>query len=219
MSRKIVKSVGCPHCGEHSDTQMHTTINVTLEPKLRAKVLDESLFLWGCPHCGYEATLLYPCLYHDMEHKFMIYLLPEQREAVFPDPEAEHRFPELGDLKKRLAPDLNTFKEKLLLLEAGLDDRAVELTKLALSRALAKRLRKPIQSGYFCLLDREADQIGFSFFVPKSEDPVYQSTKLEVYDRSMDIARRFGGVLPPGFLTIDAAWASQTLQQYHASLA
>ena len=136
-----------------------------------------------------------------------------------PDPDTEKQFPELGDLKKRLAPDLNTLKEKILLFEAELDDRANELTKLALGRALSKRLHEPIQAGYFCLLDRETDQVGYSFFIPKRPDPFYQSTKIEVYDRSMDIARRFGGILPAGFVIVDGAWASQTLQKYHASMA
>ena len=219
MSRRTTKSVGCPHCGEHSDTQMYTTINVTLDPKLRDRVMDETLFAWVCPHCGYEAMLLNPFLYHDMEHKFMIYLRPEQRESFFSVPDTERQFPELGDLKKRLAPDINTLKEKILLFEEELDDRASELTKLALGRALSKRLHEPIQAGYFCLLDRETDQVGYSFFIPKRQEPIYQNTKIEVYDRSMDIARRFGGILPTGFSIIDGAWASETLQRYHNSMA
>lgn len=149
----------------------------------------------------------------------MIYLLPGIKDRVLPDDDAETRFPELGDLKKRLAPDLNTLKEKIMIFEAGLDDRAVELAKLALSRALSKRLHSSIQCGYFCLLDREHNQVGFSFFLPRNKEPVFESTKIEVYDRSLDIARRFGGIIPPGFLTIDAAWADKVLRDYHASMA
>ena len=60
-----------------------------------------------------------------------------QKQESLNDAEAENRYPELGGVTKRLAADLNKLKEKILIFENGLDDRAVELTKLAMSKAVS----------------------------------------------------------------------------------
>ena len=80
MSRTIKKEITCPACGEKADAKMWASVNVTLDQELRESVLDESLFTWTCPQCGHEALLSYPCLYHDMANKFMIYLVPGAKQ-------------------------------------------------------------------------------------------------------------------------------------------
>ena len=205
MSRKIQKQITCPQCGSQVNTAIYTSVNVTTSPQLREKVMDESLFMWRCSNCSYEALLLHPCLYHDMDRGFMVYLIPELRDDFLSDKEVSEQFPELKALQKRLAPDLNALKEKILIFEARLDDRAVELCKLALQRVVSEKKGVAAGSGYFCMLDRDAGQIGFSFFLKNSE-------------KSADIV---GSLLkekeqPSGFLRIDDAWASEALKEYQA---
>lgn len=218
MSRKITKEIRCPHCKAMVKTMMWSSVNVTQDGGLRAKILDESLFAWRCPNCGYEAQLVYPCLYHDMERAFMVYLLPEIEEDQFLEPALEEQFPELSGLTKRLAADLNQFKEKILIFEAGLDDLSIELTKLALSDVMAKKTGQKMIAGYFCTLDRESNHIGFTFFPRDGGEPCYQGTRLEVYDKSAQIVRQYAAqdAEQPGFLAIDARWAARVLKQYHA---
>ena len=82
MSRTIKKEITCPACGEKADAKMWASVNVTLDQELRESVLDESLFTWTCPQCGHDALLSYPCLYHDMANKFMIYLVPGAKQGT-----------------------------------------------------------------------------------------------------------------------------------------
>ena len=102
MSRTIKKEITCPACGEKADAKMWASVNVTLDQELRESVLDESLFTWTCPQCGHEALLSYPCLYHDMANKFMIYLVPGAKQESLNDAEAENRYPELGGVQALL---------------------------------------------------------------------------------------------------------------------
>lgn len=103
MSRTIKKEITCPACGEKADAKMWASVNVTLDQELRESVLDESLFTWTCPQCGHDALLSYPCLYHDMANKFMIYLVPrrkagepERRRSGKPLPGAWRRYQAAG---------------------------------------------------------------------------------------------------------------------------
>ena len=214
MSRTIKKEITCPACGEKADAKMWASVNVTLDQELRESVLDESLFTWTCPQCGHEALLSYPCLYHDMANKFMIYLVPGAKQESLNDAEAENRYPELGGVTKRLAADLNEMKEKILIFENGLDDRAVELTKLAMSKVALKKHGKELEKGYFCAKDGETGHLAFTFFVKDTGEPYHKTTRMEAYEKSREVAKRYSGqsVPPAGFLRIGASWAQKALE-------
>ena len=68
--RKI--TLTCPKCKEEVEYDYYDSVNVSLDPSLKEKVFDRSIFIAKCPHCGNSANLIHPILYHDMEHKFMI---------------------------------------------------------------------------------------------------------------------------------------------------
>ncbi len=76
MSTEISRPVSCPRCGEAVETRMWPGINAEVNPNLREQVLQETLFNWTCPACGYVAQMAYPCLYHDKGRKLMVYLVP-----------------------------------------------------------------------------------------------------------------------------------------------
>ena len=63
MSTEISRPVSCPRCGEAVETRMWPGINAEVNPNLREQVLQETLFNWTCPACGYVAQMAYPCLY------------------------------------------------------------------------------------------------------------------------------------------------------------
>ena len=75
-------------------------ISADEDPSLRERALSETLFDWFCPECGYSARFLYPCLYSDRTHGFMVYLLPEgsPQEPV----EMGDELASLADVKKRI---------------------------------------------------------------------------------------------------------------------
>ena len=213
MSTEIKKEVKCPGCGAMSQARMWSGINAEVNPNLRLSVLDESLFDWTCPHCGYQAMLVYPCLYHDKGRRFMIYILPRE-----PDPQKaagiSAQFPQLRGVRKRVTGSLATLKEKILLFEDGLDDRAAELDKLHLALVQAHSTGKRVEQGFYCSCDEEKDRIGFSFFVEGEEEPVRRMTSFAAYRQALSIAE---SLLPPDgddFLLVNQAFARALLYRY-----
>ena len=126
--------ITCPHCQAETDHRVLDHINIDRNPELRAKVQDLSCFRVKCPNCGETALVLHPCLYHDMSGQFMVWLWPEEGEA----PKAE--FDPLAGYTLRIVDSMNAFREKINLLERGLDDRAVEIMKLRLFAQLNRDL-------------------------------------------------------------------------------
>lgn len=157
--------------------------------------------------------LVYPCLYHDKGRRFMIYILPRE-----PDPQKaagiSAQFPQLRGVRKRVTGSLATLKEKILLFEDGLDDRAAELVKLLLALVLAHSTGKRVEQGFYCSCDEEKDRIGFSFFVEGEEEPVRRMTSFAAYRQALSIAE---SLLPPDgddFLLVNQAFARALLYRY-----
>ena len=53
------------------------SINTVLNPEMKEKVLNQSIFSYTCPNCGETFQLAYSTLYHQMENLIMIYLVSE----------------------------------------------------------------------------------------------------------------------------------------------
>ncbi len=213
MSTEIKKEVRCPGCGAASEARMWSGINAEVNPNLRLSVLDESLFDWHCPRCGYEAMLAYPCLYHDKGRRFMIYILPGEPDAGKAAGIAA-QFPQLRGVRKRVTGSLPTLKEKILLFEDGLDDRAAELVKLLLATVLSRGTGKRVEQGFYCSSDEAADRIGFSFFVEGQEEPVRRMTSFAAYRQALSIVQ---SMLPPDgeeFLVVNERFARALLYRY-----
>ena len=213
MSTEIKKEVNCPACGAKAEARMWSGVNAEVNPNLRLRVLDESFFDWRCPQCGAQAVLAYPCLYHDKGRRFMIYILPGN-----PDPEkaagVAAQFPQLRGVRKRVTGSLTSTKEKVLLFEDGLDDRAAELVKLLLATVLTRALGKTVGPGFYCSSDEAKDRIGFSFFVEGEEEPVRKMTTFSAYRAAQSIVSQ---LLPPDgedFLLVDESFARRLLARY-----
>ena len=77
MSRHHIEKVTCPSCHHEGDFELWDSINTALDPEMKEKVLNQSIFLYTCPSCGETFRLNYSTLYHQMEDLVMIYLVPE----------------------------------------------------------------------------------------------------------------------------------------------
>jgi len=72
MSSFTNQKIECPQCGTEGNFTVWQSVNVDLNPDLKSKVLDGSLFEWTCPQCGKTFNVPYTFLYHDMTHNFMV---------------------------------------------------------------------------------------------------------------------------------------------------
>lgn len=220
MANTIIKKIACPQCGSTGEAKLYTSINVTNHKELREKTMDESLFKWTCPQCQHQARITCPVLYNDMKNRFMVYLIPKVEHFQLADKELEEQFKSLKHIDKRIVPDFNTFKEKIFIFESGLDDMAVELTKLAISEAVAKKHGlKNVTEGYLSMYNSENNTMGFTFFVGEDRQPYVQSARLEIYGKSVSVVNQMAvkDKKLKGFIRIDREWAENVLYRYRRS--
>ena len=119
----------CSKCGQQHKVTVYRSINTSENPELKDKVKDGSLFLWECPHCGQVNLAKYETLYHDPAAKLMVWLIPSgeisetQMQAITMHTKA------MGGYTLRRVNDMGSLMEKVLIVEAGLDDVVLEMCK------------------------------------------------------------------------------------------
>lgn len=218
MSTQMSKDVGCPKCGAAVRTLMWPGVCAQDNPELRARVLDETFFDWKCTECGYSAQFEYPCLYHDRERGFMVYVAPSGSEREFRPVDVGEKFPQLAGVKKRVVATPAELKEKILIFEAGLDDYAVELVKYALAGVLAEKTGKKTVQGYFSYADEKSNRICFSFFPEGEDGPVLRKTSMDAYRKSLEIAQSRRGPEENSFIPVDSLTAKELLDGYRENV-
>ena len=216
MSEKVKRNITCPKCGNVKETTLLCSVNASSFNEAHKQIFDDTFFEWTCEKCGETRQLLHPLLYNDIKNRTMIYYIPNVDRRQLVDDRLEAEFPELADVKKRVVPTSNALKEKLYIFDLGLKDMAVELTKLAVAELVTKSQKINVSEGYLSSYDEEANSIGFEFFVGEAGKPFLQSTRLEVYKRSLEIVETYfkDEDNRQGFLTIDRRWAKEALGQY-----
>lgn len=147
MSTFVAATVTCPHCGHAHERQVATSVNAVRSPWLREAILDDSFQREPCEACDHEMVLVVPFLYVDFDRDILIGVYPLshggdwaslEREALVAFTtnvvESTSGFARRlsADVRVRTAFGLDALREKIMILEAGLDDAAIEAVKLQL---------------------------------------------------------------------------------------
>ena len=206
MSTEIEKDIICPQCGESQKYRLFASVNAKENPDLKRRVLSETLYDWRCKRCNYFAAMAYSFLYTDPEAGYMVCVAPAGETSAMEPTQ------EIQSYTKRIVKNLAELKEKILIFDIGYDDVAVELVKSALCATIAKTYQVNRVHAYFSRINGE--EMEFAVFLPRKAEPVYHSTKLEVYRQSQEVLRSLDFVDPKGFVRVDAKLAKKILQDY-----
>lgn len=218
MSNTEMKKISCPKCSHDNEVKIFKTVNATTDPQFREKLLAGKLFGFRCENCGHIATLRYPVLYNDMKNRFMVYYIPEIEREKITDENLEAEYSDLDDVTRRIVGSFNELKEKIHIFESGLDDRAIEIAKIALSDVVSKRTEESVSGGYFSKYSVEEGSIGFTFFIGEDNEHLVQTTRIEIYNKSVEIANVYdNGKSSRSFLLINRDWARNALYKYKKS--
>ncbi len=158
MSLSEQTTVECPKCTSEQSITHWQSVNVTLDPDLKKKVLNHAIVRFTCENCGYVAEVYHPLLYHDMEQRLVLFLGEEAPD----DPAYEGIFDSLVSSIEaghtfRLVGSVSELVEKILIRDAGLDDRVIEVVKLSILEQLDESLRGGDPELFFSGLVREGD--------------------------------------------------------------
>ncbi len=206
MSTEIVKDIVCPQCGESQKYRLYASINAKEHPDLKQSILEETLFDWRCKRCNYFAAMAYPFVYIDNEAGYVVCLAPGGSGSTV------ETTPLLQTYVKRRVKNLAELKEKILIFDGKLDDVAVELVKNALCTIIKRSYNNTRLHAYFSRMEDE--KLEFAIYLPRQPEPVYHSTRIEVYAQSQEVLRTLNYSDPEDFSVVDAKLAKRIIEEY-----
>lgn len=161
MSKNHYEIIKCPKCKNEGDFKVWESINTSDAPEIKELVRSSQLFMWKCPKCGNDCIVFYPTYYHQPEDKALIHYIPDApalavnfMKELTHDPYDETIKLENG-CRKRVVTDMNSFREKLLILDLKYDDKVIELQKIFLLAEIQKN--DPSKKIEQIFLNREKD--------------------------------------------------------------
>lgn len=219
----------CSRCAHEHEITIYKSINTAEDADMEARVLNGSLFMWTCPDCGCKNLVSYECLYHDPAKKRMLWLLPSEKSDTA-EMEAIARHAQLlGAYTLRICPDLGSLIEKILILNAGLNDVAVEICKYVIRgewaqqaqgnakqqspgdgpsadpQAALQRAAVPLHFHHL-----EQDRLVFSY--PSEGQMASLTLGKNVYEDALGILSRNPSLQPDdGFQRVDADWLATVI--------
>ncbi len=202
--------VACPNCGHPQDAKLVQSINARTAPETKAQLLAGDLNVLACVACGARTQLAATVLFVDPDADYTAQVVLGDHIAV------EHAISLMVAAgvtgTRRVVPSLNALVEKVKLLDAGLADWAIEMTKVLLLATLEEQDLDRVM--LFDRVDREAQRIHWVRFDGPGA-PVPVASPLAPYERLVGRA----GVQPPrSEARIDRAWAVGAVQAMIANV-
>lgn len=204
----------CPKCGHEQEVKIYPSINSSLDTDIVEKILTNQLFCFECDECHEKTPLIYNSLYHDIEHGLMVWLMPEicdehikeMNDTAFQlqafgmvNPNVKYRY--------RIVRTVNELKEKMAIEKENLDDRILELLKVAYlvqiaeqigDKTVAEMMFDCIDDGYFFTL----------FFENEGIEPAMIMIDMNVYKNMQEqFIEILDSSMPEGFIDISFDWA------------
>lgn len=223
MSECRKEQITCPRCHYDSPMTVWNSINADLDPELKEKFLDGDLFDWKCEVCGLETKVPFGTIYHDMEHRFMLFFDPweDNREK---DEAEEIEMPQgfnLPDYTFRWVYGINALREKINTLAAGLNDIAVERMKYFLRMDNENHIRNTDEFVCAGIDDSEKAiettgwERGAIIFIRFREnaEPKVMPFRMELYYDYLLATNIDPRMETHGCLCIDDKWMSEQLQK------
>ena len=149
-----METIKCPNCAREAEFKTWSSLNVTLDPLEKKRLISRELFQFKCPGCSTVTDIVYPMLYHDMTGHQMIFLIPDAPDGTPQPPPRGFEASVLAAMaaegyRFRIVGSQNDLVEKILIFDAGLEDGPMEMVKLALRDNLPPELAKGAIGAYF----------------------------------------------------------------------
>lgn len=130
MTKLSTEELVCPECDLEQLFTVYNSVNVSMNPEAKEKLIDGELTVFTCDACGHQIEMVYPILYHDMEKELIIYLDPDGLLDLNGLENRQFLFDMLNDsYRYRIVSTREELVEKIFIFEDDLDDKPLEMLK------------------------------------------------------------------------------------------
>lgn len=205
--------IKCPGCGYTVETELQDFVDAAETPQAKEKIKSGEFFLVECPQCGEKTFAEHPLMYTDSSKKLHIYLAPEHDEELLKELNGIGLPEELpaADGIFRVVSDGAALLEKIMIFDAGRDDRVMELYKAMAFEMLKEDWPKMSRENLLYASDDRQEYIIVWDYVNAAGEQLTVEFDEELYEH---LKADYGAVLSlPGgeYAEVDARWLSDRI--------
>ncbi|WP_293963367.1 CpXC domain-containing protein [uncultured Streptococcus sp.] len=143
MTTIFLTKTNCTNCGKQSTFERFDRVYAVKTPEIISAILDWDFFKFTCRNCNHMVLIDYPTVVVDEEQKTIIQYCADGNIDVLSMQICSliTEGVNLGEYKIRVVSDIESFVEKVQIVSAGYDDRAIELMKFM------KFMNSPLEDG------------------------------------------------------------------------
>jgi len=78
MSHRNCKEIVCPRCDSKNIAEVWQSLNAQVDPDAKTRLLRGEINVFQCKLCGFSSAYPAEMLYHDMENRYYVQLVPIQ---------------------------------------------------------------------------------------------------------------------------------------------
>ncbi|MGI6736086.1 MAG: CpXC domain-containing protein [Anaerovoracaceae bacterium] len=216
MAKYTEMTFVCPNCGREVDIPLLEAVDGVADIELKQMIVDGTFGIYECPECHDRMDINCQLTYHDGSRGLMVWVMPPElsggEEEEIADENLLQTSAVLEQCAQRKVRDKNDLREKVLIAEAGRDDRIIELMKPGVYTALLDQVgERAIVAIYYERGDGEYFVVQLSSGEVGTID-FPQEMYEEIERRYGDIVRREAG--GDEMRVIDNRWAADFVQKY-----
>lgn len=124
----------CEYCGTEYDHITHHVVEKHKNWPMALEIIDDDFFYAVCPNCCRMVGVDHPVIYTDLDNNALFAYFDTTIELSLAQTQIAQWMQEFGVNNKysniRIVSTQNELREKVILLDNGLDDRVIEIMKL-----------------------------------------------------------------------------------------
>jgi hypothetical protein len=203
-------TVRCPACDTEQDSKLVQSINTQKDPEAKQRLLRGELNVLVCT-CGKRTQLAATVLFHDPDADYYCQVCPGDEAAIANAADAFRAAGASGT--QRIVPSQNALIEKVKILDAKLEDWAIEMTKVLLLASIGVTDLDRVL--LFDSVDRTEQVIRWVLFDERGREPKIVASPLAAYDKLAERAKTKPAVTE---YRIDRAWATHAVEAMITSI-
>ena len=211
MSQSQMQEITCPKCGKKQFFRVWDSINTMEDPPLKKAVRNDEAFSFHCLDCGAFAVLHYNFIYHEPAEKLFIVCNADGSDYTAMKETLTAEDNAFKSYTKRIVLSHNAFKEKLLIFDAGFNDKIVEVMKSGIYANVEAHYKdKGIDEIFFAT--NEEGEHGF-LLLRHGEMLAAVEFDKALYDVLLEKALETIDALSPTDVIIDTEWARAMVER------
>lgn len=153
----------CPHCQSMQEVNYYQSVNVTINPELKQKVLSGTLNINICTACKKEISIMSGFLYHDMTNRIMLELALDKNAVDEGKDNIIRELVSKGYIYRKVH-EYGRLTEKINIFDQRLNDKIIADIAARMTGALKDSLKKVGQDPETVMFTVIFDKIEKSLF-------------------------------------------------------